>query len=537
MLFLGRKKKVRGRTAYRLVDMHQLSCKKECRGVMPLYSYPKLSLEDQLDLAEIYNLCPRVFPWGDRKRICGQGIRDSRRNFCGTCSNRKMFRVHEGPTHVPKLLITPTTEVHIEAENFRESGKALLKRKTERIAELEESMKELETTVEEQKVKLEQTLTEHMELLEEYEEIKTYQSVEALVGRIWNSKDNSSQTFRNSRACMRDICKACGLSFNDPVNVLIEHVKGDIDSFGNVLARLPDARNKLLKLSKIARYASEYKLCEDLQAAAKIWFPQKSAAVCQLLSDDNRACIIAAADHLGVSLDRARPGERLLSALQHLTTKFEATDSESRRWKIDQLFMWYLPAIRGGTSRFKICSRIPEPASFKVCDQNYVVWDGKTVTGLFFGNLKLTQKKYAHLWHKRFALTPAGITTCGTEADDVVVTNRDVVPIHMQDYWAEWCAMVFKLFTQELAGRKPRKNAFVFQKLSKNERNRQVRLIETFAGEQLGVEFHSQLGRKIFRNGVPSRAVNGFFMKYVMQHDAQVDRKNYVKPELRDGPF
>jgi hypothetical protein len=207
---------------------------------------------------------------------------------------------------------------------------------------------------------------------------------------------------------------------------------------------------------------------------------------------------------------------------------FRADDSISRRWKLDQLFAWWIPAIRAGTAWFKVCTDLSPKDKWESCNDNVIAVRDGQVVGIFLGRLKRTTFRFAHLWqNKRCMLSPRGITT---------VRDSDVVPCHMQgDDWPIWWERMSKVVLTELGDRAVTKRPLFLFKVKKAERDRQTMMIKTFAEDQLGCEFHTQIARMIFRNGTPE--ADSFFIGFVMQHTKQVDIEQYLKPALLNGPL
>jgi hypothetical protein len=270
-------------------------------------------------------------------------------------------------------------------------------------------------------------------------------------------------------------------------------------------------------------------ICQRLTELEKEYYPKKSKAQKQELTARQTVQLWDCAQHLGVDLRRERPASLLLECLRGRTMEFIAETSEDRRWKLDQLLLWWLPAHRAGTSRFKVASCLPSTTDqFRETKLNLVGWDGERVTGLYLGHLKRTQtKKYQHLWWKRIAVTMGGISTH---------EEGDIQPCHLNEgEWNQWIRCVFAVLQAQLETGEAKSGEYVFPGLRESERTRQVHLIETYAQEFYGSDFHTQLGRVIFRNGVPRS--DKFFLTYVMQHCQSVDESSYVKPVLRDGPL
>jgi hypothetical protein len=485
------------------------------RGLRVQQIFTDLDIAKQLELAAQFNLCPTLIPWGGRTRICGQEVRlkDTGRHKCGTCPER--YDVYDGPPFVPKnptIQLQTSTRVDIWPTKPPETNAAELEEFRAQIAELQKTIGEL--------------TEKNTELMTTNELLTKATTIKAHTDEIWDDSF-SKQTIRNARSCLKRAAQLLGLTFNSQAIDFVDRVAQDVDGFFKKIQGDSDIPNTISKSRRFLAHFKQREICKRLTELEKEHYPKKSKETSQKLTEKQLVQLGDCGRHLGVNLQRERPAALLLERLRAQTMEFVAESAEDRRWKLDQLLLWWLPAHRGGTTRFKVARKLPStPDQIRETALNLVGWDGEQVTGLYIGHLKKSMKQYKHLWWKRITVTPEGISTHN---------EADVLPCHLdEDEWQQWVRCVFAVLQAQLEEGDTKSGQYVFR-ATESERLRQRDLIETYAMEFYGSEFHCQLGRIIFRNGVPRS--DEFFLTYVMQHAKRVDETAYVKPVLRDGPL
>ena len=422
----------------KLLGVNQLGAK----GYPVSHQFPGgLDLEAQLKLAATYCLCPRIVKTGDQFRICGGPMGKSRstRN-CEKCPREfKRFKgsLASVAKYLPKLQIT--TEIVVDIPPHQD---AMVTDHDQAITKLEAELHHREQLLVETKALLEKA---NLRIAELEEQVAKNPTVLMIIDAVWTPGNSSKTTIRASKTCARRIVRVLGISLDADATKMLAKVRENPDKlFRTLVDKEKDSKNTLCKLGKILLHTGAADLYQRVKDFVHKEFPARAISEKQRLSKKETDLILQCAGILGVDLSQARPGERLLGAMRERTVQFGTNCPETRRWKTDQLFQWFLPAIRGGTSHFKIVGKMPPKKEWKSCNENLAVWD--------LGRLKKTTKQFAHLWKKRCALTEAGMVTTGKIAA--------TVPIHMRENWAAWWEMLTATVVAEMMYRESGPSTF-----------------------------------------------------------------------------
>ena len=528
---------------YKLLTDYELSRVKTQNRGLTILRAGNWDLDQQRKLATRYGLCKTehvVKRDGEEvdRRVCGQYIRPRSdghlRSTCGDCANREFFKVDPCDEATIQMYAPKGQRVLFEGEGTSEKKHTCtldLQSVADLLAKLEEKSSRI-TTLE---LKLQEKVHHSADLMRQLEETRA--QLKDALGRLdkgaplsecvlkaWpteGSENNySKRTQTMAKSCLKSFARAVGLTLKSRRDELFE-AAGTPQHAWSVITGLPDKVNVAKNLRTFYKHYQRGLWAQQLWAVEKENSVQLAATTEKPLDLRRRKTVEAIAQALKVNLDGPRPGKRLLREIQGRLMSYEAHNSVSRRWLLHQMLGFFLPAARDQVKKFK-WSRAAPPQNeeqFREGNENLLCMseEGK-LEAVYFGFLKkTTTDRYRHLFRKkRFFLCAQGIQSC-----DGGQTLRHL------DYPSFWCKVV-RVVEAEYAHKQPRNNTLALR-LTKADADA---LSEPFFGTSVG----SQIQRIIFRNGYERNMPTIFYAK-VMQHCETVDKNDYIKSCLMDGPW